>query len=92
MSEKKKSGSSFWVKLLRFVAYASIVCGCLLSVVIGLIFILRADPQNRAAGILVGLVIMIGGAIMSPLGSAAIMVFLDMANDLRAIRNRVEER
>lgn len=91
MSEKK-SDSSIWVKLLRIVAYAAIICGCLMSLLIGCILIFRADPANRAAGILVGLAIIIGGVVASFLSAAAIMVFLDMASDLRAIRNKTEGR
>ncbi len=90
MAEKNAFHSSFWVKLLRFVAYASIICGCLFSLIIGCIFIFRADPANRAAGILVGIAVIVIGSVASLLGSAGIMVFLDMASDLRAIRGQVE--
>ena len=90
MSEKKVSRSSFWGKLLRVVAYATIICGCLFSLLLGCIFIFRADPENRTAGILVGIAIIVIGSVASLLSSAGIMVFLDIAIDLRVIRGHVE--
>ena len=90
MSENKKNPSTIWIKLLRIVAYVSIACGCLMSLFVGFIVILRTAPDNRFLGILLGLVVMAIGAILSVLSAAAIMVFLDMAVDLRAIRDRVD--
>ena len=92
MSEKKRSDSTIWVKMLRFVAYACIVCGCLVSLFIGFLLILRAAPENRLLAILLGIVIIVVGSVFSMLGSASIMVYLDMASDLRAIRNKAEGR
>lgn len=90
MSENKKNPSTIWIKLLRIVAYVSIACGCLMSLFVGFLVILRTAPDNRFLGILLGLVVMAIGAILSVLSAAAIMVFLDMAIDLRAIRGRVD--
>ena len=93
MSEnKKQSKSSFWVKLMRFMAYAGIVCGCLFSLILGCTLIFRGDPDNRVLAVIVGLLIIAVGALLSLLGAAAVMVFLDMANDLRAIRQKTEEK
>lgn len=89
MSEKR-SGSSFWIKLLRTVAYLAIICGCMLSLIIGFVMIFGADADHRATGILVGIAIIVLGSVFSLLGSAGIMVFLDMANDLRAIREQTK--
>lgn len=85
-----KSKSTFWVKLLRFAAYFTIVCGCLLSLLAGCLFIFGADAEHRALGIVVGIAIILVGSLLSLLGSAAIMVYLDMANDVRAIRSRID--
>lgn len=89
MSEKNYH-ASFWVTLLRVVAYAAIICGCLLSLIIGCVMIFGADADHRTAGILVGIAIIVLGSVFSLLGSAGIMVFLDMASDLRAIREQTK--
>lgn len=90
MSEKPVSRSSFWVKLMRTVAYLTIICGCLASLIFGCILIFFADADHRTTGILVGITIIVVGSLLSLLGSAGIMVFLDMASDLRIIRGHVE--
>ena len=92
MTEKSVSRSSFWVKLMRTVAYVTIICGCLASLLFGCIMIFFADADHRTAGILVGITIIVVGSLLSLLGSAGIMVFLDMASDLRTIRKQMDKK
>lgn len=93
MEDKKKYGSSFWVKIMRFAAYANIVCGCLVAVIVGAVVIISGTSGNHPVlGVVMGLLSVVIGVFFSLLGSAAIMVFLDMANDIRCIRGRSLDR
>ena len=92
MSEKKVSRSSFWVKLLRTVAYLAIICGCLMSLIIGCVMIFGADADHRTTGILVGIAIIVIGIVCNLLAASGIMVFLDMASDLRTIRKQMDKK
>ena len=76
------SSSSGWISALRAFVYVVLVVGILGSLIAGLV-ILGDAPA-------VGLLIMIGGIIVSILSAAAVMVFLDMATDVRAIRQLLE--
>lgn len=90
--DRSRTRSSFWVKILRFVAYVTIVCGCLVSLIAGVGIALGASSENQVAAVVVGILIFLFGTFLSLVGSASIMVFLDMANDLRAIRGQMERR
>lgn len=81
--------ASGWVKLLRFVAYAGIVLGCLLSLIVGAGVVLAS---RDARTILVGLVIVACGVLLSFVNAATIMIFLDLATDVKAIRAAEERR
>ena len=87
MNEKKTTG---WVKLLRIIAYVEIAAGCLLSAVLG-VAIAFGSQDPGAMSVLVGLLVVAVGVLLSFVGAASIMIFLDIADDVRAIR-RASER
>lgn len=74
-----------WVKLLRAMAYVEIAAGCLLSVLLG-IAVAFGSKTVGAGSVLVGLLVIAVGVLLSFVGAASIMVFLDLADDVRAIR------
>ena len=88
MSEHKTSG---WVKLLRVMAYVEIAAGCLLSLCMGLAVAFGSQDAG-AMSVVLGLLVIAVGVLVSFVGAAAIMIFLDMADDVRAIRNAAEHR
>ena len=80
--QKESVSSSMWVSVLRGVAWAVIIIGILASIIGGVTLMSRQG--------LLGLVVIILGCAVSVLSVAGIMVFLDMADDLRTIRSLVE--
>ena len=89
VDRQQATKSSGWVKLLRTVAIVGIVLGCLLSVLTGAGIMLSA---GTLAAVVVGLLVMIVGSLMAFISAASIMIFLDMATDVKAIRAAEERR
>lgn len=74
------SGKSGWVSFLRTLSIIQIVLGCIVSVVLGV-------TLGALLGGVAGFAIALVGFLLS-FGSAAMtMVFLDIAADIRSIRN-----
>ncbi len=71
--------SSVWVSMLRIFAMLALIAGITVSIHIGSLF----DGLPSFAVILLGIV-------LSILSVAGIMVFLDMAADIRVIRQKLE--
>lgn len=98
MNEKIKA--SRWVRLLRFVAYAQIVLGCLLSLVLGVAVMVGGTEVSYASGVsavtggsvAVGLVIIVVGVFFSFLSAALTMVLLGAAEDIHVIRVLTERK
>lgn len=75
---KKKSK---WVTFLKVIAWLCIAAGCVISVIVGLSAISAQDH------IVIGLIAAAAGIIFSFTFAAIIMVFLEIAEDVREIRN-----
>lgn len=74
---------SSWIGMLRGSAYIVLFAGILASLFFG-ISLMKSGP------VLIGLAVLIIGVIISLLSVAGLMVFLDMASDISAIRQRIE--
>ncbi len=83
--------ASGWVTLLRVVAIINIVLGCLLSLILG-VGVMLSGQVPGFLGVLLGLLIMGAGVLLSFVNAATIMVFLNMAADIRTIRAAAERR
>lgn len=82
--ENHRTGTaSIWVSLLRFIAWMEIIGGCIGAIVLGVGLGEALDPALGAGVTIIGI-------ISSFIISSAIMVFLDMAADIRTIRKRVK--
>lgn len=75
---------SGWIVLLRFVVWLEIIGGCIGSIVIGV----GVGSVTRVEALGAGIAII--GIIVSFILSAAIMIFIDMASDIRYIRNKMK--
>lgn len=74
---------SLWISLLRGTAYLIMLLGILSSLIYGLMLLFAG--RGETAGIL-GIFVIIGGCLLSILSVAGIMVFLDIAADIRTMR------
>jgi len=76
---------SGWGTLLRLLVWLEILGGCIGSVAMGTGLGTAFDAPALGVGI------SIVGILMSFILSAAVMVFLDMASDIRSIRNQMKK-
>ncbi len=74
-----------WAGFLRTVMYLFIFVGIIGSIAMSVPFF-----EDEEAGI--GLVIVIGGSLLTLIAAAGVMVFLDMASDVRRIRENIERK
>ena len=78
--------STLWITLLRGAAYVILILGILSSLVYGIMLLI-----NGKGGVwTLGVIVIIGGCLLSVLSIAGIMVFLDMAADIRILRVLME--
>lgn len=77
---------TLWISLLRAAAYLLMILGILSSVIYGITLLI-----NGRGGIApLGIIVIIGGCLLSILSVAGIMVFLDIAMDIRKVRTLME--
>jgi len=76
--------SSIWIKGMRIFAWIAFI-----AVIIGGIAISVRFWEDNAA---IGFVIVLGSFIVAFLSVAMIMIFLDMAEDIKAIRNNTQKK
>ena len=74
------AGKSGWVSFLRTISIIQIVLGCLVSIILGVTLSVFLGNVTGFAIALVGFLLSFGSAAM-------LMVFLDIAADIRSIRN-----
>ena len=79
------STSSKWIQILKTVSIMWLVVGILASLIYGIMFML-----GKRVGL--GLLVIIAGGSVSFVVAAAVMVFLDMAADVRKIRGMLEKK
>jgi len=81
--EASEAGTSFWISAMRFFAYI----GMIAMIIAGIVFSIPFFMAEGGAGI--GFVVIVLSIVVSLLSTCGIMVFLDMAEDLKYIRNRL---
>lgn len=77
--------SSKWVSLIRTLMWLVIAVGVIASLTAGVVLGIESESPILA------FVIMVGGILFTLLLNAAIMIFLDMADDIRAIRQKLDK-
>lgn len=77
-----ETSSIGWVSLLRAVAAIAIVVGIIASIAAGI----TIGEESAVLGFLVAA----GGSLFTLILNAAVMIFLDMADDIRAIRHKLD--
>ncbi|MBQ9967815.1 MAG: hypothetical protein IJO88_03735 [Oscillospiraceae bacterium] len=81
--EERKASEGGWISILRTLAWIEIIGGCIVSLILGVVF----GQGSPALGVLVTLI----GILLFIVMNAAFMVFLNLASDVRAIRRRLEK-
>ena len=87
-SDKAKSDSdtSFWISAMRFFAYV----GMIAIFIAGIAMSIPLFETKGMGGI--GFMVIVLSIIISVISTGGIMIFLDMAEDLKYIRNRLPKK
>ena len=85
-SDEKSAQPSGWIRFLKAVAMIWMVVSMLCSIIYGLIVAIKYEKIG------LGLLAIAVGCILALVIAAAVMVFLEMAEDVRGIRGILEKR